>query len=74
MNLSQWYLKNTTKPLLISVLVIVALLLLYNFTQYEKQIEQRDKAPDDFVELVSLGLSQKNRVLIESTLIWQLIT
>ncbi len=68
MNLSQWYLKNTTKPLLISVLVIVALLLLYNFTQYEKQLDQRDKALNDVVELASLGLAQKNRVLIESTL------
>ncbi len=77
MNLESWFLKKTRRPLLIAavvVLTLITLLLTQNLRQRQEslQIGTRQAA-----ELIGLGLSQKNRPLIESSLSatrWQLGT
>ncbi|MBK7959973.1 MAG: HAMP domain-containing histidine kinase [Bdellovibrionales bacterium] len=44
------------------------MLLLLNSIQLYREIEQKNQALDDVVELATLGLNQKNRVLVESAL------
>lgn len=68
MKLKHWYQINYTKPLLYSLSSIVVLIFVFNTFQIYTELKQKERALDEIVELVTLGLNQKNRVLVEATL------
>ena len=68
-SLEQWYFKNTKIPVWIILFIIISTQIVYlyfiNIEQKEKEIEITNTIRDVLI----VGIEQKNRVLVESTLI-----
>jgi signal transduction histidine kinase len=68
MNLKEWFLSKITFPSLILNLTICFIITSISLLQFYQEIEMKKAALNDIVDLANLGLTQKNRVLVESVL------
>lgn len=74
-SIRQWFIQNGKRPLIATLSLIVGLISFYNIRAYIELEQTQLMAADALSSLVSIGLAQKNRTLLESILDdthWQL--